>query len=98
MNQITMSSVDLDHTEACFASATSRGGEGRNDVVNAIDRKGLRFWIVISKSHRAWSHDIRPTPVTFGDGPVAIPRPVGAGFATGMRQLRSRDADLFMNK
>ncbi len=98
MNQVSMSSVDLDDTEARFAGTTRRGGKSRNDVLNAVDRERLRHRIVIGESQRARSNDILPTPITFGHHCVACPRPVGASLATGMRQLHPSHTALLMNK
>jgi hypothetical protein len=93
-----MSSVNLGHTEACFAGATSHSGESRNDVLNIVDGERLRHRIVSGESQRARGHQSGPAPVTFGDCSVALSWPVGAGLATGMRQLHSCDAALLMNE
>jgi len=45
----------------------------------------------------ARGNDVVPPPITFGDLSVAFPRPVGAGLATGMRQLHPSHAALLMS-
>src|SRR3981081_4229963 len=98
MNQVSMSSVNLNDSEARFTGTTCCGGKSRNDVLNTIDRERSGHRIVISESHGAWGNDVLPTPLTLGDRPMPCPRRVSAGFATGMRQLHPSHAALLMNK
>src|SRR5260370_1946368 len=98
MNQIAMSSVDLNDTEARFAGTTGGGSKSGNDVLDTVERERLRHRIVVGESQAAWGNDIVPSPFTFGDRSAACPWPVGAGLATGMRQLHPSHAALLMNK
>src|SRR6267378_6093576 len=98
MNQISVSSVNLNDTEARFTGTTCGGGKSRDDVLNTVDRERLRHRIVIGESQCTRGNDIVPPSTTFGDRSVACPRPVGAGLATGMRQLHPSHAALLMNK
>src|SRR6266436_1085570 len=97
MNQVSMSGVNLNDSKAGFAGTTRGGGKSRNGVLNTVDRERLRHRIVIGERQCARSNDIPPS-TTFGDRSVACPRPVGAGLATGMRQLHPSHAALLMNK
>src|SRR5229473_2068500 len=98
MNQVSMSSVDLDDTEARFAGTTRRGGKSRNHVLNTVDRERSRHRIVIGESQCTRSNDIVPASIIFGDHSLTCPRPVSAGLATGVRQLHPSHAALLMNK
>src|SRR5258708_34646137 len=98
MNQVSVSRVNLYDTEACFAGTTRRGGKGRNDVLNAVDRGRLRHWIVIGERQRARGNDIVPPSITFGDGSLTCPWAVGPGLPTGISQLHPSTASLPRSK
>src|SRR6266850_5927837 len=98
MNQVPMSSVNLDYLEARFTGTARGGGKSRNDVLDAVDRESYWHRILIGKTQRARSNDIAPTPFTFGNPAVPFRRRVSAGLATGMRQLHPSYAALLMNK
>src|SRR5467141_4073618 len=93
-----MSSVNLNDTEARFASTARRGGKSRNDVLNTVDRERFRHRKVCAEGQRARCNDVVPTAFAFGNSPVAFPRRVRAGLAAGMRQLHPSHAALLMNK
>src|SRR5260370_15007969 len=96
MNQVSMSGVNLNDTEARFAGTTRRSGKSRNDVLNTVERERLRHRIVIGEGQCTRGSDIVPAALTFGDPSVACPRPVSAGPATGMSQLHASHASLLM--
>src|SRR6266478_1483417 len=98
MNQVSMSGVNLNDTEARFASTTCGRGKSRNDVLNTVDRERSGHRVAIGKGQCARGNDIIPTPFIFGNHSVAPPRCVSAGLATGMRQLHPSHAALLMNK
>src|SRR5882672_7614297 len=98
MNQVPMSSVNLDHSEARFTGTARGGGKSRNDVVDALDRERSWHRIPIGKRQRARRNDIAPTPFTFGNPSMPCRRRVSAGLATGMRQLHPSHTALLMNK
>src|ERR1700752_1176227 len=98
MNQVPMSSVNLDHSEARFTGTARRGGKSSNNVLDAIDRERLRHWILIGKTQRARCNDIVPTPFTLGNHSVPYRRGVSAGLATGVRQLHASCDTLLMYK
>src|ERR1039458_7199896 len=91
MNQIPMSSMDLNH-----AAGSLR--ESGHDLLDAVAGEGLRLGIVIGESHCAGGHDICPSPCVFGNRPEAFPWPVGTGFASGMGQLHTGYTALLMNE
>src|SRR5260370_3848507 len=98
MNQVSMSTVNLDDTEARFTGTACGGDKSRNDAFNTVDRERPGHRIAIGESQCARRNDILPTPFTFGHRSVACPRRVGAGLATGMRQLHPSHAALRLNK
>src|ERR1700688_1087375 len=98
MNEIAMSSVNLNYPEARFAGATCRVRESSNYFLNAIKGKGLWDGIVIGERKRAWGHDILPTPFVFRNRPLPVPWPICTGLASGMRQLHAGNAALLMNE
>src|ERR1700704_5179706 len=98
MNQISMSGMNLDDTEACLAGTARRGSKGRNDVLNTVDGERSGHRILIGEGQCTRGNDIVPASLTFGDRPMACPRPVSAGLATGMRQLHPSHTALLMNK
>src|SRR5258707_15031064 len=93
-----MSGVNLNDTEARFTSTTCGGGKSENDVLNTIDGERAGHRILIGEGQCTRGNDIVPTPLTSGDRPMACPRRVSAGLATGIRQLHPRHAALLMNK
>ena len=98
MNQITMSSVNLNDTEIRFTGTACGGGKSRDDILDTVDRERSRHWIVIGERQCARGNDVVPTTVTFGNPSVACPWRVSAGLATRMRQLHPSYAALLMNK
>src|SRR3984893_1406921 len=98
MNQISMSSMNLNHTEARFTGTTCSGSKSSNDVLNTLDRERSRHRIAIGETQCARRNDILPTAFTFGNRSVANPRRVSARLAAGMRQLHPSHAALLMNK
>src|ERR1700676_1320427 len=98
MNQVSMSRVNLNHTEARFARPTRRSGKRGNDGFDTVDGECLRHRIVICERQCARGNDIVPAPLTYGDRSVGFPRSVGAGLAPGMTQLHSSHPALLMNK
>src|SRR6267143_3780570 len=98
MNEVAMSSVDLNDPKARFAGATCRVGESSNYFLNAIRREGLRHGIVIGERKRAGGHDIFPTPFVFRNRSLTFPWPICTGLASGMRQLHAGDTALLMNE
>src|SRR5882762_3419123 len=98
MKQVSMSSVNLDDTEARFTGTARGAGKSSNDVLNTLNGERSRHRIAISESQCARGNDIVPTTFTFGNRSVACPRRVSAGLATGMRQLHPSHAALLMNK
>src|SRR5260370_31183804 len=98
MNEVTVGSMNLNDIEARFASTTCGGGKSGNDIPNTVKRERLRHRIVIGESQCARGHNICPASTTLRNGSVVLPRPVGAGLPTGMRQLHPRDTALLMNK
>src|SRR5580692_10040875 len=98
MNQVSMSGLNLNDTEAGFTRTARGGGKSENDVLNAIDRE--RLWHRIAFSEKQWArrNDVVPPAFTFGNLSVTFPRRVRAGFAPGMRQLHPSHATLLMNK
>src|SRR5258705_710261 len=98
MNQVPMSSVNLDHSESGFTGTARGGSESRSDVMDAIDRERSCHRIPIGKRQRARRNHIAPTPFTLGNPSMPCRRRVSAGLATGMRQLHPSYAALLMNK
>src|SRR5712664_749625 len=98
MNQVSVSSVNLNDTEARFTGTACRRGKSGNDVLNTIDRKRSRHRIVIGERQRTRRNDIAPPAFTFGNLPVACPWRVRAALAAGMRQLHPSHAALLVNK
>src|ERR1700682_6220410 len=98
MNQVSMSTVNLDDTVARFTGTTCGGDKSRNDALNTVDRERPGHRIAIGECQCARRNDILPTPFTFGRRSVVCPRRVSAGLATGMRQLHPSHAALLMNK
>src|SRR3981189_1220883 len=98
MNEVSMSGVNLNDTEARFAGTTRGGGKGNDDVLDTLDRERSGHRIAIGERQWARSNDILPTPFTFGHRCMACPRRVSAGLAAGMRQLHPSHATLLMNK
>src|ERR1700675_3483895 len=98
MNQVSMSGVNLDDTEARFAGTARGSGKSRNDVLDTIDRERLRHRIALRETQCAGRNDIVPTPVTFRNPSVTSPRCVRAGLAPGMRQLHPSHTALLMNE
>src|ERR1700692_2971054 len=98
MNQVSMSSVNLNDTEARFAGTARRRDKSKTNVLDTFDRERLRHRIGIRKSQCARSNDIVPPSITFGDHSLACPWPVSASLATGMRQLHPSHTALLMNK
>src|SRR5260370_41960734 len=98
MNQVSMSTVNLDDTEARFTGTTCGGAKSRNDALNTVARERPGHRIAIGESQCARRHDILPTPFTVGHRSVACPRRVRAGLAAGMRQLNPSHAALLLNK
>src|SRR5258705_3139013 len=98
MNQVPMSSVNLDHSEARFTGTARGGGKSRNEVADAVDRERSWHRIPIGKRQRARRNHIAPTPFTFGNPSMPCRRRVSAGLATGMGQLHPSYAALLMNK
>src|SRR5271167_4017214 len=98
MNQVSMSSVDLNDPEAGFTSTTSSLRESSSDALDVVAGEGVRYGIVIGKSHWARGYDVLPAPGVFGNRSVAFPWPVGTGLAPGMRQLHPSYTALLMNK
>ena len=98
MNQIAVRRVNLNHPEAGVTGATRGLREGRDDLLNAVARQRLRHGITIGERQRTRGHDVFPAPCLFGNRSVAFPRPVRAGFASGVRQLHAGDAALRMNE
>src|SRR5277367_906624 len=92
-----MSGVNLNDTEARFASTTCGRGKCRNDVPNTIDGERSGHWIV-GEGQCTRGNDIVPASFSFRDPSVTCPRAVGARLATGVRQLQSSHAALLMNK
>src|SRR5262245_618333 len=98
MNQIAMRGVDFDDAKAGIARAPRRIGKSPNDLLNAIDREGLRRRIIIGKRNCAWRHHVLPAALGFRNNSVTLPWPSSARFAPGMRQLHTRNAALFMDE
>src|SRR6266404_8803761 len=98
MNEVAMSSVNLNYPEARFAGATCRVGESSNYFLNAIRGEGLRHGIVIGERKCARGHDILPTPFVFRNRSLTFPWPTCTGLAPGMRQLHAGDTALLMNE
>src|SRR5882762_1652035 len=98
MDQISMSSVNLNDAEAGFTGTACGGGKSRDDAVNSVDGERSGHRIAIGERQCARGDDIIPAAITFGNGSVACPRRVSAGLATGMRQLHPSDAALIVNK
>jgi hypothetical protein len=98
VNKITVRAVYLDDPKTGIARATRRRGKRSDGFANAIARKRLRHWIIFGKRNRARRHDVFPAAFTVRNRAVAFPWPARARFATGVRQLHSRDAALLMNK
>ena len=98
MNQISMSGVDFNHPETGFAGATCGLRERSDYLLNAGARKRVRQRITIGERQRTGGHDLLPAPCMFGHCSVTFPRPVRAGFASGVRQLHAGDAALLMNE
>ncbi len=93
-----MSTVSINHPEACLADATGRGREGGNYFLNAIQRQRLRHRIIIGKKDGARSHDVFPTAFLFGNRSRPFPRPVRDGLASRVCQLHPGGTALFMNE
>ena len=98
MNQISVSRMNLNHPEARGAGSTRGVRERGDDLLDAFARERGRQRIRISERHTARGHDLRPAPCLFGNHSVAFPRPVRAGFASGVRQLHAGHTALFMNE
>src|SRR5438477_4049839 len=90
--------MDLDNAEPGLTSPASGGGKSGDYFFNAIACEGLRHRIIVSETQRARSDDFFPTAFVFGNGSRSFPWPARAGFATGMSQLHSGDAPLFINE
>src|SRR6185369_15192762 len=65
---------------------------------DAVDRERLRHRIVIRERYRARRNHIVPASFALRDRSVAFPRSIGAGLATGMRQLHPGHTALLRNK
>src|ERR1700757_420919 len=98
MNQITMRGVNFDHAKAGIARAPRRIGKSPNDLLNAIDCERLRIRIIIGKLNRAWRHHVLPAAFGFRNNAVPFPWSSRARFASGMGQLHTRNAALFMDE
>src|SRR6266478_1127474 len=98
MNEVAMSSVDLNDPKARFAGATCRVRESSNYFLNAIRGEGLRHGIVIGERKCARGHDIFPTPFLFRNRSWTFPWPIGTGLASRMRQLHTGDTALLVNE
>src|SRR6267143_1862158 len=98
MNEVAMSSMNLNHAEARFAGATRRIRKSSNYFLNAIMGESMRHGIVIRESNCARGHDILPAPFVFGNFSLTFPWPICAGLASGVRQLHAGDTALLMNE
>src|SRR6202049_711189 len=98
MNEVAMSSVNLNHPEARFADATCRGRKTSNYCLNAIRGEGLRHGIVIGERKCARGHDILPTPFVFRNRSLTFPWPICTSLASLMRHLHAGDTGLLMNE
>src|SRR5260370_35351733 len=98
MNQVSMSCVNLNDTEARFAGTARGGGKSRNDVLDTVDRERLRHRIALGETQCARCNDIAPTPFTFRNASVASPRCVRPGLAPGIRQLPPTTTPCLMNE
>src|SRR6516164_9884265 len=98
MNQITMRRVNFEYAKAGIARAPRGVCKSPNDLLNAIDREGLRRRIIIGKRNRAWRHHILPAALGFRNDSVTFPWSSCARFAPGMRQLHTGNATLCMDE
>src|SRR5258708_5669987 len=98
MNQVSMSTVNLDETEARFTGTTCGRGKSRNDALNTVGRERPGHRIASRESQGAGRNDILPPPFTFGHRSVPRRRRISARLATGMCQLHSSHATLLMNE
>src|ERR1700690_2068785 len=98
MNQVAMGSVNFDDAEALFPGATGSGYKCSDDFSDPAGGERLRHWISIGKTQCAWGDDILPAAGAFGDRSLTIPWPIGTRLASGMSQLHSGYAALFMNE
>ena len=98
MNQITMRGVNFDYAKAGIACAPRRVGKSPSDLLNAVDRERLRRRIITRKRNRAWRHYVLPAAFGFRNNSVTLPWSSRARFASGMRQLHTRNAALFMDE
>src|SRR6266550_2784027 len=98
MNEVAMSSVNLNHPEARLAGATCRIRKSSNYFLNTTRGDSLRHGIVIRERNCARGHDIFPAPFVFRNSSLAFPWPRCAGLASGVRQLHAGNTALLMNE
>src|SRR6266478_4066387 len=98
MNEVAMSSVNLNHPEARFAGATCRVGKSSNYFLNPIQREGLGHGIIIRERNWARGHDILPAPFVFRNRSLTFPWPICTRLASRMRQLHAGDTALLVNE
>src|ERR1700730_17333649 len=98
MDQIAMSGMNLNYPEAGVTSSTCSCRESRDDLLNAVRRKGLRHGIVIGEGDGTRGHDLFPTSFRFRNLSLPFPWPVRTGLASGVRYLHPCGTALFMNK
>src|ERR1035438_9732045 len=98
MEQVSVSSVNLEDPESSLPCAMRRRGEARDDVIDSVDKERLRQRVVIRETKSARSNDILPSSGTLGDHSLSVRRAVRARLAASMRQLHSGDAALLMDE
>src|SRR6266576_393965 len=98
MNEVAMSSMNLNYPEARFAGTTCRVRESGDYFLNAIRGESLRHGIVIGERKCARGHNIFPTSFVFRNRSLPFPWPICTGLASGMRQLHAGDTALFMDE
>src|SRR4051794_7396975 len=84
-----MCGVDLDHLRAGVQRAMRSSAEGMRDFVNLLFRE--RHWNVIPIREGEWARSIdwHPSTGLVRERNAALPRLVGARFASSVRQLHA---------
>ena len=81
-----MRGMNLDHPEAGGERALSRDGERAMHGVDLVDSHFVRHWVTIAERNGA-RRDRAPSASGFRNGALSRPRPIGAAFPPGMREL-----------
>ena len=98
MQQISVSGVNLEHPKTRLARAPRRSGECGHNFLNTFEAERLRHGEVMGEGNSARRNNLLPPSVTLGNRSVTGPGCVGAGLATGVRQLHPGYCSLLMDK